>query len=209
MRVSVTREETVERNWECARCDAHGVVVMRAVGDSGWKQVWFDRDEAEASAQEDARWAVQRDADRMLGIIRCPSCRRRARGAYAWAAIRNIPGFFVGLFIGLTLATISILWAGLPFLAGIPIMLACGVLMCWPERRRWVEARNTTVRQLVPGDPEKVALVRARKTAAAMPKATARALPSKKPELLAPVASQAPSSVERPSDTDGPRFLRD
>jgi hypothetical protein len=207
--VSVTRAETLERNWECARCDAHGVVVLRAEGDSGWKRVWWDRDEAEAAAHDDARWAVQRDADRILGMIRCPSCRHRARGVYFWAVVRNLPGFFVGMFMGLTLATLSVLFAGLPPLAGIPIILACGVIFCLPERRRWVEARDTTVRNLVPGDPEKVALVRARKTHAAMPKAVARALPSKKLEPLAPVITEAPRQVERASDADGPRFLRD
>jgi hypothetical protein len=209
VRVSVTREETLERNWECARCGAHGHVVMRAVGESGWKQVWWSREAAEDAAREDAGWAVQRDADRMLGMIKCPSCKHRAKGVYAWAVIRNIPSFFVGLFIGITLATISILWAHLPFLMALPIMLACALLMCWPERRRWLEAKNTTVRGLVPGDPETVALLRAKKTEAAMPKAVARELPAPKKDVLVPVASSAPQQIERPADDEGPRFLRD
>lgn len=209
MRVSVTREETLERTWACERCGAGGFVVLRAVGESGWKQVWWSRDAAEDAAHEDAKWAVQRDADRMLGMIRCPTCHLRAKGVYAWAVIRNIVPFFIGTLMGVALAAMALAFAHFPIWTGAPIMFACGALMCLPERRRWVEARNTTIRDLIPGDPEKAALIRAKKTEAAMPKAVARELPAPKKEALAPVTAQAPQPIDRPSDDEGPRFLRD
>jgi hypothetical protein len=209
VRVSVTREEHVERTWVCERCGAGGHVVLHAIGDSGWKEVWFSRDEAEDAAHEDARWAVQRDAERMLGMVRCPSCRMRARGVHAWAVLRNIIPVGVGLGIGAALAVVILVLAHWPFWLAPFFMLAGAAVALLPERRRWIEANNTTVRDLVPGDPEKVALVRAKKTAAAMPRATARALPPAKPAALAPVASRAPEPIERPADDEGPRFLRD
>lgn len=209
MRVSVTRHETVERTWECARCDAHGVVVLRAVGESGWKQVWLSRDDAEAEATEDARWAVQRDAERMLGMIRCPTCRLRARGVYAWAALRNIIPVGIGLFTAAIVALVVVVTAHWPWWIGLPMMAAGAAIALLPERRRWLEARETTVRELVPGDPQKVALARAKKTEAAMPRAVAKELPAKRVEALAPVVTHAPRAVDRPSDDEGPRFLRD
>jgi len=209
VRVSVTREETVERTWECARCDAHGLVQLRAIGESGWKQVWLSREDAEDAAAEDARWAVQRDAERMLGMITCPTCRHRARGVYAWAVLRNIIPVGIGLVTGAIIGLIVIVTAHWPWWIALPLMTAGAGISLFPERRRWIEARDTTVRELVPGDPEKAALVRAKKTEAAMPKAVAKELPSKKSELLAPVVTQAPQPVERPSDDEGPRFLRD
>jgi len=209
VRVSVTREETVERTWECARCEAHGVVHLHAIGESGWKQVWLSRDSAEDAAHEDARWAVQRDAERMLGMITCPTCRHRARGVHAWAVVRNLIPVGVALVVGAAVAIVVIATAHWPFWIALPIMLMCSAVALLPERRRWVEARATTVRDLVPGDPQKAALVRAKKTEAAMPKAVARELPAKRLEPLAPVVTSSPQPIERPSDDEGPRFLRD
>lgn len=199
MKVSVTREETVERNWACARCEARGVVQLRAVGESGWKQVWWSREAAEERAAEDAGWAVQRDADRMLGMIRCPSCRQRARGVYGWAVLRNLIPVFMGLLVGAAAALMTYVWFEWSPWTAIPFMFICGASALLPERRRWVEARETTVR----------GLVRAEKSRAAVPKATARELPTKKPELLAPITTHAPQQIERAADAEGPRFLRD
>ncbi len=220
MRVSVTREETVERTWECARCRARGHVHLRAIGDSGWRQVWWSRDEAEAEAADDARWAVQHDAERMLGMIRCPSCHRRAPRVWMWAALRCLFPVVVALLFTATLAAVALgVWDWPGWVA--PLIVFGGIAVALlPERRRWIEAGKTTVRDLRAGDPAHPvlpkAVVRALPAKAAAPPPDARARQAGAgprsqrwaPARLAPVTSAAPAAVERPDDADGPRFLR-
>jgi hypothetical protein len=208
VRISITRRETVERNWECSRCGAHGHVIFRATGESGWRRVWWSEDDAERAAAEGAKADVHNDAERILGMIRCPTCGRRARGVYAWAVVRNIFPVLSVVF-GCAIVCIVLIGSGAPWWVTPPLLLASAFLALLPERQRWREARATTVRDLVRGDPQKVALMRAKKTEAAMPKAIAHALPAPKKEAIVPVTAYAPQPIARPSDDEGPRFLRD
>ena len=136
MRISITRTETVERNWECARCGAHGVVVLRATGESGWRQVWWSEDDAEEAAADDARADVQNDAERMLGMIRCPTCGKRARGVYAWAVLRNIIPVGAVLLGGAIVSIVLVASSGAPFWIAPILLLGAGALSLLPERRR-------------------------------------------------------------------------
>jgi hypothetical protein len=188
--VSYTRTETGQHAWECAHCRAHGVVTLRTVGESGWKRVWISERRAEQRAMNDAIVDVQRDAERILGMIRCPKCKERAPRARFWTGVRLVPSviggmLFGGLVGGGVLMVLGVTWwFGL---AGVPLG---GWIGSFPERRRWREANLAVVHQLEGGE----AVV-----------AKPAALPAPK---LEPLRTAAPEQVERAADGEGPRFLK-
>ena len=185
--VQVTRTETRQHAWECVRCRAHGLVTLRAVGESGWKRVgYFNPQKAEARAYNDAAVAVQRDAERIMEMIRCPKCLQRAPRVRFWSGVRLVPAVIAGLVVGGLMGggVASIL--GVSFWLGLPAAPIGGYVGTLTERRRWREARSALIVQLEGGEAPK--------------------LPEAPKPKLEPLRTNAPEQVEQASDR--PRFLQ-
>ncbi|HEX4449632.1 MAG TPA: hypothetical protein VH143_02125 [Kofleriaceae bacterium] len=108
--IIASHRSELERYYTCPRCGAKGEARLTAVGRSVWgggpligvlanlAMFRFGR-LAEAArggnAQDEAEFRAQRDADRMLALMRCPSCDKRPRMAFVWPVIR-IAGYAIG-----------------------------------------------------------------------------------------------------------------
>lgn len=141
MRVIATHEATVRRDWLCRQCNHWGHATVRARGQSD-KQVWWSRAAAADRAREAAEEALERDAERIRGLIRCPRCHRRAPNAVAWSIARMAPPLALWLVVAISVAATCAVewshgvWAG-------PVFLAIAVAIASRhERRRWREARH-------------------------------------------------------------------
>jgi hypothetical protein len=198
--INVTRTAIVERTWRCERCGASGLVNLKAVGHSGWRREgWSDPDQVAAQAREDASYAVMHDAERILAMIVCPTCREPARGAVFWSRVRMIGTALIGVagagFLGFLAVAVSPvpLWLA-PI--GTPLGAWIG---CHEERRRRRESRGVIVVHLVKGEAKlPVAIARV---------APPRALPPA--PKLEPLRTSAPESIAPADASEGPRFLKE
>jgi hypothetical protein len=169
------------------------VVTLRTVGESGWKRVWISERRAEERAMNDAIVDVQRDAEKILGMIRCPKCKQRAPRVQLWSGVRLVPAVIGGMFFGGLVGGGILMLLGVTWwfgLAGVPLG---GWIGTFSERRRWREANLAVVRELEGGEP------------------VAKPLPAPAPApapKLEPLRSAAPEQVERAADGEGPRFLK-
>src|SRR5690349_18445756 len=98
-----THAATITRDWLCGHCHAFGRVSVDAEGE-GEKRLWFSRAAAADVAHERAAVALERDADRIIALVRCPKCRARASGATLatlWHGLGDFAAAFVcSVFIG-------------------------------------------------------------------------------------------------------------
>jgi hypothetical protein len=101
--IIASHRSELERYYTCPRCGAKGEAKLTAVGHSMWgggsiigvlanlSMLRLSRlgEAARGSnAQDDAEFRAQRDADRVLALMRCPSCHKRPRMAFVWPVIR-------------------------------------------------------------------------------------------------------------------------
>ena len=115
MQYKVTASEVKERYFTCERCGAYGEVQFHAIGDGGWvKESYFGGD-AQFRAAQSAADALQVDAERVIGMIRCPACKLRPKGAFAGTYFRvgapTVAGL-VALFAGGSLIWLSAVFGG-------------------------------------------------------------------------------------------------
>jgi hypothetical protein len=108
--IIASHRSELERYYTCPRCNAKGEARLVAVGHSVWggasligifanlSMFRFGRlaDAARGgNAQDEAEFRAQRDADRMLALLRCPSCHKRPLMTFVWPVIRVI-GYAIG-----------------------------------------------------------------------------------------------------------------
>ncbi len=195
----VTLTQAVERTFTCPRCGAHGEVEFHAVGEGGWAREsvltqMFNTDSAIERSAQDAAADLMLDADRIVSLIRCPSCEQRAPGALTWPAIRV--AFPLVLAVALPFVSWFLRWGSLGF-----VLLALGVL--WRERRRVKRADHVQILELELG-ADQVAAAKAKSKARFAPKPAPR--PVAKP-IVVPVVAPV---IEKPRGPDeGPAFLVD
>ena len=182
----VTLTQAVERELTCPRCGAHGDATFNAIGEGGWAREsvvadMFNTDSAQERSAQDAASDLVLDADRIVGLLRCPACKQRAPGALRWPAIRVA----VPLVIAALLPFVSWIlgWGSLVFVVGALVVFS-------RERRRLERADHVTIKNLERG---------------AKTKATFATKPVHRPPpkvvVVAPV-------IEKPRGPDeGPAFL--
>jgi hypothetical protein len=200
VRYHLFRSETVERSYQCPRCETRATTFVRGHGASSFSPGLFS-DDAEMAARENAAMSMQHDATRVLGLIQCPSCKLRAPGAVGWSIARLVTTtvFLTALLVGSGLA---LGYAGGWPMWLVPLLGAFGLIAgVWTEIGRWREAGRATLR-----------LTGVKAGAMPLPKAVAlRRLPAAPPAPapIVPIASVAPpKDPEPPAPGEGPRFLR-
>jgi hypothetical protein len=200
-----THRATLKRDWLCKHCQAFGHATVSARGSSE-KRLWFSRDAAASAAHERAAIALDRDADRIVSLIRCPTCRKRALGAALatlWHGLGDLPTAVVGAaVVGAVVAGYVATWFALP--AAAIVMVA--ILAIGDERRRWREAARAHVevsRRRPPVAPAR---------APTRPSESLSGDPFRAPPALPPLAvvrplvqTQTPVVTGDPSDK--PKFL--
>jgi len=141
MRVIATHEATVKRDWLCRHCSNWGHATVRARGE-GQRHVWLSRATAADRAHDAAAEALERDAERIRGLIRCPRCLRRAPHAVAWSVARMAPQLVLCLVVAICVtATCAVEWSHGVWLGPLFIAIAVAVASI-TERRRWRQARQ-------------------------------------------------------------------
>ena len=140
-----THESTEAQDWSCAHCQTHGNVVIHARG-VGSRQVWLSDEKAEHGAHEDAAVALQRDAQRILALVKCPSCNRRAPGALVATLWHGLKDLLIAITTGATVGFIT--WAVTSSTKLGIVGLVIAFLVCvaiGQEARRWREASRAVV----------------------------------------------------------------
>jgi hypothetical protein len=138
-----TVSETTQRYFTCRTCGARGEVEFRAHGDSGWQSgsllLDVEPDEVREVADED----LMKDAARVLGLVKCPTCKQRDSRYVRWSRIRVAAWFGIAgvlLVIGGLHATL---------VAGAFGLL--GGYQTYVEYGRFRRADNARVLRLKPG----------------------------------------------------------
>jgi hypothetical protein len=190
--------EELERNYECPRCGMRAVVVVEAEASrSPWRRT-EERLGADGLARQD-------DATSALGLVRCPSCRERPRGALVWSALRvvtyGIGAIFAYGLLGVAVGgrvrfrSLSMLFEYAPVIFGV-----AGVIATMIEIRRWGAAGKIRVIQELRAPIEKT-----------LPRAQARVVtapPVAPPPPVVVVKSAPPPVIAAASPDEGPRFLK-
>jgi len=113
------RSELV-RYYTCPRCGARGEAQLTAVGRSVWGGAFLIHflvnlmqlrrvDVATSgNAQDQAEEHAQRDADRVLALMRCPRCHKRPRMALLGPVVRVIGCALLGALVTLLLLMVGI-----------------------------------------------------------------------------------------------------
>lgn len=143
MDLRATVAETTQRYFSCRRCGAQGEVEFRAFGDSGWKRGSLlldpDPDDVTNFADED----LIKDAGRVVGLVRCPTCKQRDAAFVRWSRIR----------VGAWLAIAGVLLA----IGGLHVTLVAGVFgllggyQAYVEHGRYRRADDARILRLKPG----------------------------------------------------------
>ncbi len=191
-----TRSETTDRYYTCAYCGAKAEVSFRAEGDSGWHRDRLLSDDAEERAAAAAEEDMMSDAERVLHLIRCPTCGRRHPGYVRWAYLRVL-GWFV--------LAAGVLSFGAELALGAVVFGIGGIWQGWRERRRFLRADAAQLLRLQPGR---------------LPKPEPKKLPAPKPKVLPPppelptaraiTAPELPVAPVEPRGPDEePAFLHD
>jgi uncharacterized protein (UPF0212 family) len=196
-----TLHETVERYYTCPRCGAKGEVAFTASGRGNAidgtslfirlfapRRYWSRAADLPALDAVSRAGAAQRqDAERTLGVIRCPACGKRPLGAFVWPAFRIALITALGLF----LTSLRFYLVGLPWWSGGAVFAAVQVVI---EIRRFHRAaRVATLKLVAPPHP--------------LPSARVVAAPHTAPPKLEPLVAFAPPPTPPPGDV--PRFLKD
>jgi hypothetical protein len=173
---------TEERYFTCRHCGAKGEVQFRARGDSGWQAGSVLLEVEAQDVHERAEEDLMADADRVLHLIKCPTCKQRDGAYVRWGYIR-VAGW---LALGGVLA-----WVGsfmVPYQLTLYIAaIVCGLGAIWQimrERSRYQRADGARILRLQPG------------------KHPTRAQPSTVPAIV----TVAPPKIEQRADE--PAFLR-
>jgi hypothetical protein len=172
-------------------------VQFQAIGESGWRQESiFTAEDAQTAAASDAADALQVDADRVIGMIRCPACKLRPKGAFTGAYLR------VGAPTVLGLVAIAYSPAFIWFSA---ICGAFAAALLFMELKRLGRANRAMVYKLTKPDAKKE-----KKEKQYKPLHASR--PSQPPRSatapVAPVRTSAPEIVQPRGPDDGPGFLK-
>ena len=144
-----THRSAETRDWLCAYCHASGLATVEARG-HGKKRLWFSRSAAADVAHEYAALDLERDADRIVALIRCPKCRERAPRAVLatlWYGLGDLwpacsGAFFAAILVGTKTDSFALIIA-----AAAVVLVA--ILAIGDERRRWREASRAQI-QLTP-----------------------------------------------------------
>jgi hypothetical protein len=141
--VKVTAQKVAERYWKCESCGSRGEVTFQAVGQAYAEAKTSAWQSPHLAAGAAAEAALAKDEERVLAMVVCPTCGKRAPGAIAGIAIR----------IGLLVA----LGAALAFLFGDSGWLLLGgcalaaVASGWRDYRRIGRAAAIRIIKLKPG----------------------------------------------------------
>jgi len=191
----ITRHELTERTFKCARCGARADVMFHAIGESGWqREGGLLAPDPGPQLAEAAEVDLRGDAQRLLALLPCPTCGKRAPRAMFWAGVRV--GFWIAL--GLLVPILG----GAELYLGTVICWALGGAQAWRERGRLVRARKAVITKLTPGVlPQGPARA---KPARVEPARAKPALPEARAIVAPPIAPPAP---REPGDE--PTFLRE
>jgi len=140
-----TQAETTERYFTCRHCGARGEVRFHAEGDSGWHRESMFLDDTETRVHEAAAEDLMVDAERVLHLIRCPTCGRRDPAYVRWAGIRVGAWFALGGGM--------LVFGGLHFVIGAIITSVLGGWQAWREHSRFERADQAMLLRLQPGTP--------------------------------------------------------
>ena len=142
MKLGVTVEATklAERYFKCEYCGTRGEVRFHAVGkgyseerESSWRS-------AHVGAGEAAQRDLENDEERVLGLVPCPTCEKRAPLAIAGVAFR------VGFWLALAVVGMFV-FDSFAFPA-----VVCGAIagyFAWREIGRFRRARDVTIVKIV------------------------------------------------------------
>ena len=195
MQYKVTASEVKDRYFTCERCGAYGEVQFQAIGDGGWvKESYFGGD-AQFRAAQSAADALQVDAERVIGMIRCPACKLRPKGAFAGAYFRvgapTIAGL-VALFAGGSMILLSAVFGGL------------AAWLLFTELKRLGRANRALIYKLTKPVPEPKKEKDVRPLRASKPSQPPRSATAP----VVPVRTSAPEIVQPRGPEDGPGFLK-
>jgi hypothetical protein len=205
VRYRIQTSATIECDYACRRCTTTGTTQVRARGTSHeFGDGWFDPIDSDTRALGAARQDLHHDAQRILGLVRCPGCGQRAPNAGAWSALRIamlcVPSA-IALFLGI--GVLVNLDASDDFAWMCVVVGVVALLLVRIETARWREAARA--RSLLSCVRRKGVLPRA--TARACPAAPAPAARAAAPVVA--TSAPPPRDPEPPADGEGPRFLRD
>jgi hypothetical protein len=139
-----TQSEHAERYFTCKNCGAKGEVRFHAHGEGVATENAFVDDGAQralAGAEED----LMLDADRVLHLIRCPTCGRRDGGYVMWTVIRPVLWFATAA----ALYTLEATYFAIPTVG----LIIGGVWQAWREGSRYRRANRAQLLRLKPGSP--------------------------------------------------------
>jgi hypothetical protein len=203
MRVIATHEATLRRDWLCRHCSNWGHATVRARGQAD-KRVWLSRARAADRAHELAEEALERDAERIRGLIACPACQRRAPGAVGWSIVRVAPMMALCLVLATAVAGVcAVEWSHGMWTTPVFLVIAVAVAS-HTERRRWRQARDARLEVNTRPAPRPTAPRQVAEPVAGGPFRTASATPVV-PVVTARVDPATPIVPGDPADK--PRFL--
>jgi hypothetical protein len=143
VKLRATVSETTQRYFTCRTCGAKGEVEFRAHGDSGWQSgsllLEVEPDDVTTAAEEE----LMKDAGRVLGFVKCPTCKQRDPMSVRWSRIRVAAWFGIAgilLVIGGMHATLVAAAFGL-----------LGGYQTYVEYGRYRRADNARILRLKPG----------------------------------------------------------
>ncbi len=196
-----THHASLTRDWLCKHCHGYGHATVRAKGRAEHR-LWFSRDAAAEKAHADAAAALESDADRIVSLIRCPLCGRRAPGAALATAWKILPD----LFPALAGVGIVVVFCAEKDISTLFTLLACAlvlvlVLAIGNERRRWRQAARADLRVRTDAPKRRAPIERAPRAAATDPY---RAPPAPPPVAIVRPPVQAAAPTVRGDGTDKP-----
>jgi hypothetical protein len=191
-----TMNEAAQRYFTCGHCGAKGEVLFVAHGDSGCQQEgsFLFKTDGWAKAKDAAEEDLMRDAERVLGLVPCPTCKRRNPRYVRWAMIR------AGAWLVLAAIAFVLLGADYWFVAAVPGVI--GLAQAWRERSRFKRASVAHISKLLPGVPP------GRTLAGTRPEPPKPAPAPAKPATIRAVAAPPIEKVEQRGPDDEPAFLR-
>ncbi|HEY3806101.1 MAG TPA: hypothetical protein VGL61_26040 [Kofleriaceae bacterium] len=154
--IVASHRSELERYYTCPRCGARGEAKLVAVGRSVWGGAFVIHflvnlmqlrrvDVASAgNAQDQAEEHAQRDADRMLALMRCPSCHKRPLMTFVWPLVRVAGYALLG-----ALVTLALLMFGLHLPAELGAA-AFGAYAVVVEIGRFSRVRRTVALKMTP-----------------------------------------------------------
>ena len=180
-----TRSETAVRYYTCSYCGAKAEVAFHAVGDSGWHRDRLLSNDAEQRAHDAAEEDMMTDADRVLHLIRCPTCKRRHGGYVRWSYARVLFWFAA---CGLVFA-----YGGLTLWIGLVLTCGAGLFQGYWESRRFKRADTAILARVQQGTlPEPKPLPPPRKQLAPPPDLPPARAITAPPIHVAPIEPRGP-----------------